>query len=420
MNKINIGTDFTGVGAFEQALKRLKIKHNTIFACDKDKFARKSYLANNDEPNYFPEDVYEREITEESLDFYVSTPPCQTFSFAGQRKGEEDERGVLFYNSHKFIKKNKPRFFIFENVKGLLSDDKVNKKDKYGRTFSTWLNLLGGKSINGNPIIFPDENSVPYHIYFKVLNAKDFNVPQNRERVFIVGIRDDFENYFKWPKPKRLEKRLKDVLEDEVEEKFYLSKLMLENITFNGSDKGIVAHLQKAGQKGKVFSENSDFINCLTSTDYKLPKPILIGAIRGRSESNPKSRKKADDLVQTLELNENGVSNTLTTVLKDNVVVVVGNLKGGKWENTLEHSCRVYGTNGVAATLTTMSGGNQKPKIFDDFRVRRLTPRECFRLMDFPDAFKFVVSNSQLYKQAGNSVVVKMYEIIVKSLLKIE
>ena len=119
----------------------------------------------------------------------MTSPPCQAFSLAGKRKGEKDKRGVLFYNSHEFIVKNKPRYFIFENVKGLLSDDS-------GKTFNRWLDYLGGKSVNGNPVIFPLGDATPYHIYHKVLNAKNYGVPQNRERVFIVGIRDDSDNTF--------------------------------------------------------------------------------------------------------------------------------------------------------------------------------------------------------------------------------
>ena len=117
---------------------------------------------------------------------------------AGKREGS-----VLFYNSHEFITKNKQRYFIFENVKGLLSHEK-------GRTFQIWLDMLGGKSVNGNPVIFPREDSTPYHIYHQVLNAKHYGVPQNRERVFIVGIRDDADNIFQFPKPFHLAKKLKD------------------------------------------------------------------------------------------------------------------------------------------------------------------------------------------------------------------
>ena len=217
---IQIGSDFSGVGAFRQALMRSNIKHKTVFACDMDLYARESYMANYGEPQYYPFDVYDRKIPKRSLDIYMTSPPCQAFSLAGNRKGESDKRGVLFYNSHEFIVKNKPRYFIFENVKGLKSDAK-------GRTFQIWLDMLGGKSVNGNPVIFPREDATPYHIYHKVLNAKHYGVPQNRERVFIIGIRDDADNTFQWPKPFHLVKRLKDVLENKVEKKFYLSDLAI-------------------------------------------------------------------------------------------------------------------------------------------------------------------------------------------------
>ena len=218
---IDTGSDFSGVGAFDQALKRLGIDYETIFACDMDKYARQTFIHNYGKPKYYPENVYDREIPSESLDIYITSPPCQAFSLAGKRKGEEDKRGILFYNSHEFIKKNNPRYFIFENVKGLLSDDN-------GKTFARWIDYLGGKSVNGNPVIFPHEESVSYHVYHKVLNAKNYGVPQNRERVFIIGIRDDPDNNFSFPKEIPLIKRLKDILEENVDEKYYLSDKQIE------------------------------------------------------------------------------------------------------------------------------------------------------------------------------------------------
>jgi len=120
---IKVGSDFSGVGAFDQALLRLGIDYETIFACDMDKYARTTFIHNYGEPEYYPVNVYDREIPAESLDIYMTSPPCQAFSLAGKRLGKDDKRGILFFNSHEFITKNKPRFFIFENVKGLLSDD---------------------------------------------------------------------------------------------------------------------------------------------------------------------------------------------------------------------------------------------------------------------------------------------------------
>lgn len=249
---IKVGSDFSGVGAFNQALKRLGIEYKEIFACDMDKYARQTFIHNYGEPEYYPTNVYDRAIPTEPLDIYMTSPPCQAFSLAGKRLGKEDKRGILFFNSYEFIQTNKPRYFIFENVKGLLSDDG-------GKTFSEWVNMLGGKSVNGNPVIFPYEESVPYHIYWKVLNAKDYGVPQNRERVFIIGIRDDEDNNFNFPKEEYLTKRLKDVLEDEVLSKFTLSEDAINKC------------LKSQANKDLLIKEVSDVSKCICAGYYKIP-----------------------------------------------------------------------------------------------------------------------------------------------------
>lgn len=351
---IKVGSDFSGVGAFDQVLKRLNIEYKTVFACDMDKYARQTFIHNYGEPNYYPENVYDRDIPKESLDIYMTSPPCQAFSLAGRRKGEDDKRGILFYNSHEFIKENKPRYFIFENVKGLLSDDN-------GNTFAKWVQYLGGKSVNGNTTIFPHNDSVPYHIYWKVLNAKNYGIPQNRERVFIIGIRDDQDNNFKWPKEKFLDKRLRDVLEKHVDEKYFLSDKMAAGLIIKGNKE----YINQDTQASQVYSP--------------------------------------DGLGQTLCAGTHGYANGYIKVN------VVANLPGNHEQNS-----RVYGINGLSPTLTTMQGGGQEPKIHIDYRIRKLTPRECFRLMDFPDSFTWPVSDSQAYKQAGNSICVGVLAGIIE------
>jgi DNA (cytosine-5)-methyltransferase 1 len=377
MKKIKVGSDFSGVGAFNQALNRLKIQYEEVYSCDWDKYARQTFIANYGEPKYYPKDVYEREIPKESLDIYMTSPPCQAFSLAGKRLGKNDEkgRGILFFNSLEFIEKNRPRFFIFENVKGLLSDDG-------GNTFNEWLNYLGGKSVNGSGVLFAFQDSVPYHIYWKVLNAKDYGVPQNRERVFIIGIRDDQDNNFTSPPEEPLTKRLKDVLEPEVEEKYYLSEKMLELITYAKNGSIEVANINKGGQKGIVVDANGTHIGCLSATDYKLPKLIM---------EEPK----------VIQLNQSKES-------------------GGV--QPYQHN-RVYDTNGIMTTLDTGSARKNilEEQIVSQSRIRKLTPIEAFRLMDFPDtlvhnARKAGVSDSQLYKQAGNSIVVSVLCKIIERL----
>jgi DNA (cytosine-5)-methyltransferase 1 len=387
MRKIKVGSDFSGVGAFDQALKRLGIDYETIFSCDMDKFARTTYIHNYGEPKYYPLNVYDREIPEESLDIYMTSPPCQAFSLAGKRLGKEDKRGVLFFNSHEFIEKNKPRFFIFENVKGLLSDDN-------GNTFQEWVNMLGGKSVNGLPILFPYEDSVPYHIYWKVLNAKEHGVPQNRERVFIIGIRDDSDNSFRFPAEEYLNKRLKDVLEEEVSDKYFLSKERIETIT--NSERGI----------GFTDPDNKNISNCLLTGYAKIPTDAEYIKVKSATLSGYEIAEEGDSINFSVPNSETRrgrvgkqVAQTLDTACNQGII----------------HNCI---TEAIGRQGSSSEYIDSCKKVFQSSnQIRRLTPRECFRLMDFPDTFDFsCVSDRQAYKQAGNSIVVRVLEKIINNL----
>ena len=375
---IKVGSDFSGVGAFNQALNRLGIKYEEVFACDMDKYARQTFIHNYGEPRYYPTNVYYRNIPEKSLDIYMTSPPCQAFSLAGKRLGKTDNRGVLFFNSHEFIEKNKPRFFIFENVKGLLSDDN-------GKTFQEWVNMLGGKSVNGSPVMFPHEYSVPYHLYWKVLNAKEHGVPQNRERVFLVGIRDDQDNLFRWPIEEHLIKCLKDVLEDDVDGKYFLSEKMLESLTFETTGHGEGIKVKSATAKGYEEAKEGDSIN------FSVPNSETR---RGRVFKQ--------------------VAQTLDTAC--NQGVMIGDYRtdeGFRWRQD-GNSPAIMAM--MRDTWKENFTGQNPPIINKDYKIRRLTPRECFRLMDFPDTFTWPVSDSQAYKQAGNSIVVNVLYKILKNL----
>lgn len=379
MKELKVGSDFCGVGAFNQALIRLGIPYKEVFACDMDRFARQTYINNYGEIKYFTENVYDREIPGEPLDIYMTSPPCQSFSLAGKRKGEKDERGILFYNSHEFIRVNKPRYFIFENVKGLMSDNGG------GKTFDTWCQYLGGKSINGALTMFPLEESVPYHIYFKVLNAKNYNIPQNRERVFIVGIRDDEDNKFTWPKEIPLKKRLRDVLDENVDEKYFLSDKMLESL---------ILHSDRRTRKGNGFT-------------FK-PKEIVEVASTVTTQAG---KRVTDNYIKVKSATKKGYE--IAEIDSDSI----------NFEQPNSKTRRGRVGKGVAQTITT--GCQQgvaigiiqgKPNVEKGYRIRKLTPRECFRLMDFPDTFTWTVSDSQAYKQAGNSICVGVLAGIIKGL----
>ena len=387
---MKVGSDFSGVGAFDQALRRLGFDYKTIFACDMDKYARQTYIENYGEPDYFPKNVYDREIPEESLDIYMTSPPCQTFSLAGKRKAEDDKRGILFYNSLEFIKKNKPKIFIFENVKGLLSADN-------GKVFQNWLQLLGNK-INGNTILFPHKDSANYSIYWQVLNSKDYGVPQNRERVFIVGFREDRE--FTFPKKEYLKLKLKDILENKVDDKYFLSeenvnKLLEYNKRQKDNGNGFTAKFHNPNKDNmsalKVGGQGAD--DLITHSLYPRSGDPTKGGTGHLSKSDNTSYCVDTGNSQAIEVK----SAALRT--RD---------KKGNEKRTKRLEIR---NDNVANAITS----HQLDSIIkEQTNIRRLTPRECFRLQDFPETFKWICSDSQAYKQAGNSITVGVLTKIIE------
>jgi DNA (cytosine-5)-methyltransferase 1 len=425
---LRVGSDFSGVGAFNQALIRLGVEYKEVFACDMDKFARETFIHNYGEPEYYPTNVYDREIPSESLDIYMTSPPCQAFSLAGKRLGKDDKRGILFFNSHEFIQVNKPRFFIFENVKGLLSDDG-------GRTFQEWVNMLGGKSVNGVPVLFPYDDSVPYHLYWQVLNAKHHGVPQNRERVFLIGIRDDADNRFQFPREEHLTKRLKDVLEDEVFEKFYMSEA------------AVFKCLKSQANKDLLIKDVSDVSKCIVAGYYKIPfdgqyikvqsnlekyflsEKMIDGFTKHNENHNEKGTgfifepKNENDVAACLRANAALCATDNTLRVKSATSKGYEEVREGIWiaDYRNDEGLRIRKDNispcMAARKHSETDISTMAPLIGYNYKIRRLTPRECFRLMDFPDTFTWPVSDSQAYKQAGNSIVVNVLYKILKNLL---
>ena len=322
---------FGGIGACTKALKRLNIPHKIVDYVEIDKYAVKSYNAIN-ETNFEPQDItkWDKDI---DVDLIMHGSPCQDFSLAGSQAGGDEGSGTrssLMYETIRIVEKLNPKYVIWENVKNVLSKKHVHNFNKY----IDYLTKLG------------------YISYFKVLNAKDYGIPQNRERVFIVSIRKDIDhNMFEFPKPYSLEKRLKDFLEPHVDEKYFLSNKMINYISAPNQKRGVV----------------NDEI-----------KPKLVGGI-GDKKSNGGTQYYQQD--------------------------------------------RIYDSESIAmAHPANLPGGSYKYQVnISPLRIRKLTPKECFKLMgfddiDFENASK-VNSNTQLYKQTGNSIVVNVLEGIFKNLL---
>jgi len=204
---IKVGTDCSGIEAPIQALKQLKIPFKHIFSSDIDKYCIQSIKANynpkilfGDSDSKHPQgDITKRNIKNvPDIDLYIAGFPCQPFSHAGSRKGFKDKRSNVFYACLEVIKEKQPNYFILENVKGLTTHD--NK-----RTLATVLNELEDVDI--------------YDIYYKILNTKDYGIPQNRERIFIIGIKKSLIQSFKWPKKKKLKNIQNFVDYDYIDEK---------------------------------------------------------------------------------------------------------------------------------------------------------------------------------------------------------
>lgn len=356
---------FGGIEACTKALERQKIPYEIADYVEIDKYAVASYNAIHG-TNFIPQDItkWDKDI---KVDLIMHGSPCQDFSIAGKQAGGDKGAGTrssLMYETLRIVRKLKPKYVIWENVKNLLSE-------KHRHNFQAYQDAMA---------------ELGYRNYYKVLNAKDYGVPQNRERVFTVSILGD--GSFEFPEPEPLGKRLKDVLEDDVDEKYYLSEKAVA---------GFIRHNKTHESRGNGFKFEPIDTN----------KPAHTVSTKAGSRAT------------------------------DNFIQVVGML-GIKGQDQIK---RVYNENGISPALSTMQGGNRQPKVaeprildakitrgamgtVDNYRIRKLTPKECWRLMGFDDSdfekAEKVNSNTQLYKQAGNSIVVNVLEKIINNIIKEE
>ena len=413
MNKIKVFEAFSGYGSQSIALKNLGIPYEVVAISEIDKYAIKAYEAIHG-PTLNLGDITQINVKDiPEHDLFTYSFPCQDISVAGKIRGiiEGETRSGLLYECKKIIEYCKPKYLLLENVKNL-----VGKKFK--PQFDEWLAYL---------------ETLGYTNYWKVLNAKDYGVPQNRERVFVVSILGDHEP-FEFPKPIPLDKCIKDILDEHVDEKYYLSDELVDRFKksikkdkypFGKEYKVIGTTVENEEEKGTnsrgwVYDTN-DCISTLTATDYKQPKQIAeIDTVErlGGIFDNEKEKHQAGSVYD-----KNKCSPTLDTMqggyrqpLIIDTINVIGKLDCKGWHDI---ETRVHDTNGVSPTIETRNRG----KYMDDSRgrIRKLTPRECFRLMGMKDddidkIQQAGISNTQQYKMAGNSIVVNVLEAIFKKL----
>lgn len=368
---MRIGTLFSGIGSPEQGASRVYDDLEMVFACEWDKYARESFNANYTiDQEHFHKDIADMDGKQykDEIDILIGGSPCQDFSLAGLRKGIDGNKGILIYEYIRIIEETQPPIFIYENVKGMLSD-------KGGRTIKDFVAAF---------------REMGYNCHYEVINTKDYGVPQNRERVFIVGFKD-MDHYYNFsfaPKIK-LVKKLKDVLESEVDEKYYLEDRSFE---LTGKETGVVAKLTdgkfESTQRISGVDGVSPTLDTQGSAVYSNEglSPTLCAGTHGYAQGYIKVKqgtKKGFDIA----LPGDSINMSFPSSLTRRGRV------GKQVSQTLDCACSITA-------------------VEEDFRIRKLTPRECFRLQDFPDTFKQVVSNSQAYKQAGNSISVNVMEMI--------
>jgi DNA (cytosine-5)-methyltransferase 1 len=353
---------FSGIGGFRLGMEM--VGHECVGHCEIDKFADKSYRAMHDvkEGEWYAPDIRAVEPGDLSeADCYCGGFPCQAFSVAGKRGGFEDTRGTLFFEVMRLAAVRKPKYLFMENVAGLLSHDG-------GKTFGTILNALG---------------ELGYWYEYQVLNSKNYGVPQNRERVFIIGHLGEYSGQQIFPIIGGNSETLKQVIGGSQGNRVYDPNGGVScTLASQAGGKGAKTGLYLINKNRGDITFRDDF-NCLDANYYKGldSHQARTGILEVRPVLTPdRSEKRQTGEVEEsrhnmtkLEPRNDDIANTLTSVQKDNLLL-------------------------------------------QQTRIRRLTPKECFRLQGFPDTYFYraasVNSDSQLYKQAGNSVTVNViYEI---------
>ena len=391
---------FGGIGACSKALEKLGIEYEIADYVEIDKYAVKSFNAMHN-TNFEPQDIceWDKDI---NVDLIMHGSPCQDFSLAGKQAGGDEGSGTrssLMYETIRIVEKLKPKYVIWENVKNVISK-------KHIHNFNNYIERM---------------KELGYRSYYQVLNAKDYGIPQNRERVFTISIRNDIEKEFKFPPKQELKLKLKDMLEPEVDEKYYLSDKMIRYISATGT----------ANFRNPDSKINLDIARPITTDQNKragttnylsnnLPDNYDLNGSSYLRNFGSKGKIQDKEYCDTLTASMGtGGGNVPILKIKNNTKQGYLEAKPGDGVYTNTSTKRGTVQKEMIQTLTTFQ---DKGVVMNDLRIRKLTPKECWRLMGFDDTdfdkAEKVNSNAQLYKQAGNSIVVNVLEAIFQELLK--
>ena len=358
--KLNsMGDDWKAKKVYVDSLYEGQEKRNKV---------RASYMANYDinEDNYHWNIAFlDGKQYDGNVDLFVGGSPCQSFSFVGKQRGLDDTRGTLFYEYARLIDEIRPKVFIYENVRAVISHD-------------------GGKTWEKMQQVFSE---LDYNFSWKVLNARDYGIPQNRERLFVVGFRNDLklDEEFSFPEAINLEKKMQDFLLDNAPGGYFLPE---KGVDFVTSEKNlskrftqIDGEVQLCQKKNQQFNWHGDFVF--------------------QSEEDAEKNHIPD--LEKYYLSEKVRKYVLSTGTKNFYSKPETDLEVARPLLTTMHKMHRAGVDNYVTT---------------EGRLRKLTPRECLRLMGFSDSFKIVVSDTSMYQQAGNSIVVDVLINIMEQILK--
>jgi DNA (cytosine-5)-methyltransferase 1 len=381
---------FSGIGAFEKAMQNLRIPYDLVGYCEIDKHASKSYSL----IHHVPESKNFGDITKidetklpKDIDFISYGFPCQDISIAGNLKGFEDEEGNktrsgLFFDALRIITHTQPQFAIAENVKNLTSA-------RFKKEFDIVLRSL---------------EEAGYNNYWKVLDASDYGIPQHRERVFIVSIRKDVDHgLFRFPDPMELKTKMIDLLEDKVDDKYFLSEAMWDYCLGRGAKK--TKFPRKERFLANINRPNQDVANTINVTPGTNPVDNFIKLRNGHVTFEDFTEETELKFLKIKEATKKGYTEAYE-----------GDSVNLSYPNSTTRRGRVG--HQVAQTLTTspMMGGVVMKD--DELMIRKLTPKECMRLTGFTDEdwqslVDGKVSDTQIFHAAGNSIVVDVVECIL-------
>ena len=398
---------FAGVGAQAEALKRANIKHEVIAISEIDKYAIQTYRKLHGWVTNLGDIKKIEELPQ--ADLWTYSFPCTDISISGQMKGFDKDSNTgssLLWEVQRLLEKGKdngtlPRFLLMENVKNIVSK-------RFLPLFQTWVDYL---------------SSLGYKSFYKVLNARNYNVPQNRERCFMISVLN-FDGEFNFPETTELKVTLQDLLEKEVEERYFLSDRFIKYACDMENRNGFIR-----GKRFRPHDGESKVAYTITTnpggraTDNFVMLPA-VGAIRGRPNGN-------GGYTQKLHVKDEAIVNTITTVQKDNVILVPQATKAGYaaaevgdgiYTNRMKYKRGVVQKSMIPTLKTSVSDIGVVVTDKDELiNIRRLTPRECWRLMGWNDeridvAFSSGSSETQLYKMAGNSIVVNVLTRIFEAM----